>query len=455
MVLKDFHYESQKDQELIGHAGAASCTFLPNTVIVKDWVIVDFPGFDDTNGPLISLGMECALKALIEEYKPKVLVLEAITNTEGKYAAAKQLGMRLDRLLANKEDCLLGITKYTKDPHYGQLKKIEEEQKKERSAPTQEESTLEIEIRTLSDLNMPILQSQIKEKKQRLDKLKQDREQQLNQQLPETAEKAASRKRIEDNEKQLLNEIGLTSFIPLANLEDLKTLSSYFQKLDAQKTIHVDSKRALDANDRALLDKRFENQLMKDIRAKTFDENVAEGFENLHESILATSLINTLFSQSNSEIGQFFHLPEIDPNIVRGYDKKIVGDCIRKCILAVIGKFPISDVKQTLNDIKRDMPKEAANADIDEVIKSLSYLKKYILGLLGNLPKNPEDAEQMDKVWTNIQEKHKATKASIEEEFQLPTLADSFWRNMDAARKGAHCRRNSWNDCGRKCWSML
>ncbi|WP_158025020.1 hypothetical protein, partial [Candidatus Protochlamydia sp. W-9] len=74
---------------------------------------------------------ECALKALIAKYTPQILILESITNNEGRFAAAAQLGSRLSRLLKNKNDCLLGITKYSKDPDFRQIQAIEEQQKKE------------------------------------------------------------------------------------------------------------------------------------------------------------------------------------------------------------------------------------------------------------------------------------------------------------------------------------
>ena len=116
MVLKDFNYESKRDKNsLIGHDQATSCTFLPTVELINDWLIVDFPGFDNSNGPFISLGMECALKALIRKYQPKVLIIESITNTEGRFAAAAQLGTRLRRLLDQTEKCVLGITKYSNE----------------------------------------------------------------------------------------------------------------------------------------------------------------------------------------------------------------------------------------------------------------------------------------------------------------------------------------------------
>ena len=90
-------------------------TFLPNVEVTKEGAIVDFTGFADSHGPLVDLGIECAFKALVGQYPPQVLVLEAITNHEGRYAAAANLGRRLSRLLDNKENCLLGMTKYSKD----------------------------------------------------------------------------------------------------------------------------------------------------------------------------------------------------------------------------------------------------------------------------------------------------------------------------------------------------
>ena len=47
--------------------------------------IVDFPGFNDSRGELVSLGMELALKSLIKKYTPKILLLESITNTDGRF----------------------------------------------------------------------------------------------------------------------------------------------------------------------------------------------------------------------------------------------------------------------------------------------------------------------------------------------------------------------------------
>ncbi|MFC2049257.1 hypothetical protein ACFLR2_01110, partial [Chlamydiota bacterium] len=101
LIIPGFFYASQNDRgNLIGHKGATSCTFLPTTEVVGDLAIVDFPGFEDSKGRIVALGLECALIELIEMYQPKILALESITNNNDRYAGAAKLGSRLSRLLA-------------------------------------------------------------------------------------------------------------------------------------------------------------------------------------------------------------------------------------------------------------------------------------------------------------------------------------------------------------------
>ena len=158
-------YESSSDKEqLIGQSAAASCTFLPSVEVIENFVIVDFPGFEDTNGQLISLGMECALRTLIKEYHPKILLMHAITEKDRGFKAAADLGARLKRLLANKEHCYLGITKYTQDANYRETQRMECQSKRLKIRQiTDEEIELQTQIETLSELNDPALQPDIDE----------------------------------------------------------------------------------------------------------------------------------------------------------------------------------------------------------------------------------------------------------------------------------------------------
>jgi len=120
--------------------------------IIDGRVIIDFPGFNDSNGPLICLGIELALKALIADYKPKIVVLEAITNTGDRYAVVQRLAERLDRLLVNKQDCLLGLTQYSKHGAFIKICEIEDQQRGELDRETREESRLTGAIDALEEV---------------------------------------------------------------------------------------------------------------------------------------------------------------------------------------------------------------------------------------------------------------------------------------------------------------
>ena len=50
-----------------------------------DMMLIDFPGFNDSRAELISIGNELAMKSLIKKYNPKVMIIETITNTNGRF----------------------------------------------------------------------------------------------------------------------------------------------------------------------------------------------------------------------------------------------------------------------------------------------------------------------------------------------------------------------------------
>ena len=417
MVLKDFRYESKSDKNfLIGHEQATSCTFLPRAELVNDWLIVDFPGFDDSSGPLISLGMECALKALISKHQPKVLIIESITNTEGRFAAAAQLGARLTRLLDKKEECVLGITKYSKDHNFGQIKAIEEQQIKERSLPTTEENQLTTEINLLSSLNQVNLQSTIKQKQERLKKIQEEKALQQQIPLPDSAEKVKNKKNLQETEDELLKQIGLTKIIRFDDLQNSTCLPLCFADLSQSNALHVNAKHPLDPDHGKLIEHLFLNNLLDRMKQVQYENSK---FENFEESVKKFSLIYTIFSQSNPEIGDFFHLPEIDPSIVRNYDKRIVGECIDKYMKSVILKLDIAPIKVALKEMKEKADKKA----ISELENKFTQLEKYVMGVLGiNLSEN-ENSEEIEAKWMNIQKDIAAAATAVEKDYALPMWA--------------------------------
>lgn len=402
MVLgADFNYSTVgAEAGLIGHEGAISCTFLPTVKIVDDVVFVDFPGFEDTHGPAIAIGMRLALKALHKRYSPKVLVLESITNCEGRYAAAAQLGQRLDRLFENKGSCLLGITKYSKDPHFGRLKAIEMQQKNELLNPNVEEIGLIAQIEALNAVNSPAIVPIIEEKQRRLAEIAKEKKEKLLQPLPETEEKMECRNRIEQKEEELANQIGIVKRIRFNDLEDEKTRSTCMAILsEHQEAVCCRSVQLLDPDDEALLWNRFENNLVKEMVASRDHHSDFKEVETFEQSVLESSLINTIFGESNPEIGHFLHLPEMNPKIVRGYDRHIVSSCIKEYMKIVIEKFNASFI----DTILRELGEKGSKAKVEDLKKSWGRLRDYILVLEGVIAEDPAQAEQK---WTEIQKKH-------------------------------------------------
>lgn len=409
MVLKDFCYFSKNDKEgLIGHGGT-SCTFLPTIEIVNDWAIVDFPGFEDTNGQLISLGMEFALKALIKRYIPKVLVLESITNTEGIYAAAADLGYRLRRLLKNPEDCILGITKYAKDLHFGAITTIEEEQIQARSKPSVEELSLQASIQALSKLNIKTLDDKIKAKQAELVKLLEEKSQKVSLPLPETEKKTQYKELLREKEEKLSKQIGLKHLILFKNLEGSAHL--YFERLSKEKNIHCHSIQTLEPENKQLITLKFKNDLLENLDAQI---NLPKNLKIFRQNILESSLISTILSYSHSEIGQFLHASEMDLAFVRSFDKEIVQSCIKKYMEAVIHTLDIPLIKRILKDLEKEVPKEK----IIDLQENLKKVQDYIMGLLG---KTHEDEKDTDKKWVDIRSNHQAAVSNVEEQYQLPT----------------------------------
>lgn len=423
MKLNGNNYDSETDGTLIGHEFASSCTFLPTVEIGNDLILVDFPGFDDTNGPLISLGLELALKSLIKRYQPKILVLESITNIEGRFKAAAELGGRLDRLLENREQCILGVTKYSKDPDYIAVKNIEEKQLEEQFSEILVriaglEKTIE-DLRASND-NSEKTQSQIKTKEQELAALRESLKLLNEQPLPEMDKKITHKKSLEAKEQELLKQTGLGSIIKFDDLEDLPQKTACLQNLtETPAAIRAKSVQTLDPNDRKLMDQIFENKLLTVIQS---DEDYYSGITDIKEfesQVLESSVTQTILSESHPEIGCLLHLPEMDPTVVRQFDKKIVGSCIRNVIGVVVKVFDLV----FLDNIMKDVGTKASSKTIQNFKGKLDQLKKYIIGLLGL---NSQTDKEIRDSWKQIKENYKYEEGVIARSSGLPTWAKAL-----------------------------
>ena len=361
--------------------------------------------------------------------------MQAITEKERGFKAAADLGERLKRLLANKEHCYLGITKYAQDANYREIQKLERTLKAiEDRQKTEEEITLSTKIETLSKLNNPKYQQKIEELRQQLARAQQKRmeeQQPSSSDLAEMANIRIGQKSISDHleqtEAQLLTQIGLDKsrvirFVDLENPTARQVCFKTLSEIPDSEHIRVSYWPRLDPNDQVLLKGRFTHDLMVAIKAK---KDFQTEFEVFKQNILKTSLINTIMGESNPEIGQFLHLPEIDPTIVWGYDKEIVENCIDQYIKFYIDSFNISIVDRILKEIGNQ---PSLTEKVNTLKDKLTRLRDYILDIKGVPYENEKEAEQ---AWLKLQaEQSKASDAIAKSFEELPGWSNWFQRGF-------------------------
>ncbi len=349
-------YSSIKDAEFISDDPNTSCTFLPNRAIVArgpdpdpdpdaDLVIVDFPGFEDSNGWFVNLGIEFALKALILKYQPKILVLESITSTGKRMDDFKKLGERLGRLIStnSKQECMLGLTKYTQERRFNKIAEIEKEQRRRaQDKPTVEEEYLQasIIVKTRKNPRNP----KIQELQQELDELRQQRGQDPNIPLPETDDKRELRDAIKRTEDEMTKQAGLKSGGSFSNLANREERTLWLAELSKKKGVHLKSEQILDDNHEGPLRKKLE-ELARQINEHEYNFRLVQDFKSFGRSILESSLINVLLSQSAPGIGELLHLSEMNPKLVREYDKRVARTGVDICLDQLIGNLDVIDYK--------------------------------------------------------------------------------------------------------------
>ena len=272
-------YESSDQKGIIGHNALESSTFLPHIEFIDDLIVVDYLGFSDTHGPLVALGAECALKWLMKVYRPKILIVHSITDTEGRLKGVADMRLELERLLgADMDSSLLGITKYSHTKIASEIEAIKEKRQKlshEKNALLQSEQKLHKELEQLRQEveslqeEMEVLESafqeflkdpsQISQQVERFQQIASEREgkqekltkqrgqlrakeknaSQIQPGLKEIENKLEKLQRAEteknqvldEREKRLLKHFGLKDKIRFCNLEDRNHRTQCLQKL--------------------------------------------------------------------------------------------------------------------------------------------------------------------------------------------------------------------------------
>lgn len=421
MVLKNFNYESQNDtHHLISHSLNQSCTFLPNIEKTKDLIIVDFPGFFDSNGNVISLGVEFALKFLITECCPKILILESITNTGDRYVNIAKNSRLLDRLVHNKNDCMLGITQYSHMTEFTKIKDIEQKQRKDLSEPSIEERVLSGKIdacnerlndEDFSNEHKQKIQQKIKEMQLQLNELQQKRFQAAQQPLAETDEKKSYRNKIKELEDTLLYRTGCGMMIRFDELDD-DHLNECIEVLSSPTLpICVNPKPVLDEFDQKFLETRFKQDLMKELELG--GDIPQRKFMTHHEFVEYLNKYSLISAIARPEIGEFFHLPEMDPITVRQFDHEMIMDCVKKHTNILIG------LCRTLTPFKAFLNNVQETKNVLEVKRKIDYLEMYIRGILSVSMEN-------DNEWNRILNNNMSVFNSADELLKLPGWIKQF-----------------------------
>lgn len=387
MEERDKSYISNTDKEgLIGHESTNSCTFLPTVIQRWDHAIIDFPGFEDTHGPLINIGMELALRHLINLLHPKILVLVSINDTEKKMDAIRKLQRRLERIVSNTKSCLLGLTKYSQFSDMIEKNQITKEEKRTNQL--------------IAQLRAPEDQDERKAEEQKLGELSKKKEE--------------CEDRIKKVEEKIKEQCKLGRIVRLDKLHDRAHIEGVTRELftlpNDYQVIAKDN-ATLDPEDKSLLAELFRDdfknvqqpELVKIIHGKQFKKS-ARAFE---EAVLNTSLTATLYASSHPEIALLAQLPELDPELITEHDQQICVTVMKNYLEAVAKVVDTRAIRDKLNSSIT----EGTSFQVKKLQTKLDDLENYIKRLKGEQPvvcSSSSDSPEIDQTasggWLQLRE---------------------------------------------------
>lgn len=445
MVSKRNQYESQSDEEnLIGRPGEPSCTFLPNSAKAGDLIIIDFPGFEDTNGSLVSIGMQLALQALVEKYQPRILLLCSLASKDSNFGAASRLGRLLHRLLSNKaRDAYLkeakdkgepieqvsipaltlipGITHYLGSGRYQIIKTTgPEEQRKKRMEELSQSEKMLLEARyklraDLKNLTLPEekknKECELKENENVLESVEAEKE----ELLLEIEEKEGCMANLKIDEKRLLAELqlGEQNLIRFDDLQSpgrlaacLQFLSRFFD--DEAYCITAGKPWNFDEMQESLA-KQFKEKLLAETEAL---ESYCGDFNSFKTDVPKLGLFRTIFAGPNPEISELLGLSEIDLFIAENYENVAVTSYIKKLINHTVADINTDLIKKILKKMHAIVSMDKAQALQTEIER----LQQLVMGLRG-IPVSDKTTESWQKFRNTCQSRERVG------EYQLPNWA--------------------------------
>lgn len=421
MVLREFNYASEDASgKIIGDELARSATFLPNIeTAAGNRIFVDFPGFDDSNGPLVALGIELALKRLVALYQPRVIVLQSIADMEGKLVLVEHLGARLQRLFKEREHCILGITKYSHRADFEQMIQIEKQAESQRRALGLEETERERDIALFETLGqIEEIRKSLSEKRDRLNQIKEEKKK-----IPSWIEskKIPCQQKIDEVERLIVTKTGLHRYIPMIDLENPDRLGNFFGQLSNYnpESVSLCDQMRLDPNALSFLQERFENGLQRELESRKEYPLDLCSFDEFTQNALETSFVKTVTPWC-PEIGRLLHLPEIGKDLVNYVDGQIVKNSIENYMIAVL--------------VESDIPGVLAKGEalggyegVPELLNRCTDLRNSILRFKGYGELiDRKDTPMLEKVWSDIKEEAeklaKKAERSVRKQFKPSRL---------------------------------
>ncbi|MFC2049555.1 hypothetical protein ACFLR2_02645, partial [Chlamydiota bacterium] len=189
---------------------------------------------------------------------------------------------------------------------------------------------------------------------------------------------------------------GLSEIVKFDELETAGVVDICRGKLSGAPYCRANPQHRLDPSDKDVVREVFENDLLPKMLERRDYHLKFEDFKEFEGSVLESSLIKTIFAESNPEIGRFLHLPEIDPKIVREFDLKIVSDCITKYRKALIQMLDVEAIHVALAEIGE----KAAEQRVKEIKDKILRLQKYIMDMSGvQVLNNPGN---MQEKWAKL-----------------------------------------------------
>ncbi len=372
-------YHSTQDKDAIG-CGKDSCTLLPSFEQVHDLTVVDFPGFSDTRGTLVDLGMELALKHLTKKYQPKILMMESVITDE-KYRYQSDLRKRLDRLFIATPKCILGLTHYSDQKHFIKIRKNEAEQRKAQSEPTREEERLKGKINNikeaLEDSELPAAlvpswEQKLKEAEVKLATLEQRRKSSVQQPLAKT-EESESLGKVEDEICKMLKVQDKLHFF---DLETEGRRKNMLQKLQTMANegfwIYKQGFASIDFSD---LSKKFNEEF----NFTTVFRPPLDRIETFCDQVQKSTLVEALFEETHPDVIKFLKLDEVGKELLRTSSENLVNHYIGDIVDSVTEKMDRSKTEEFINNYQQQMGEETAKklrkAEY-ELIKTVSQAEK-------------------------------------------------------------------------------